>query len=138
MRFEERSYAAEESHPDRVRASRLFYPMWPKPGFDSNQIRVNPCLGGDSNRVAHTMSNILADDLIGYIHDSFGVAFAELDRETPLFSSGMLDSFSLVDIVSFVEDRTGLKVKPGEIQLANFDSVARISDFVIQKLSVHP
>lgn len=84
------------------------------------------------------MSNILADDLIGYIHDSFGVAFAELDRETPLFSSGMLDSFSLVDIVSFVEDRTGLKVKPGEIQLANFDSVARITDFVIQKLSVHP
>lgn len=84
------------------------------------------------------MSDVLADDLVGYIHEYFGVALADLDANTLLFSSGMLDSFSLVDLVSFLESRTGLKVKPGEIQLANFDSVVRITDFVTRKVSSRP
>jgi len=84
------------------------------------------------------MSNSLAQDLAHYIHTSMGVPTADLDREALLFSSGLLDSFSLVDIVSFVEERTGLKIKPGDVQLNNFDSITRIEGFVARRLSTNP
>lgn len=55
---------------------------------------------------------------------------SELEDETPLFSSGIIDSISLLSLVEWVEKKAGLKVTPGQLTLENWDSVTRIAAFV--------
>jgi acyl carrier protein len=53
-----------------------------------------------------------------------------LDDDTALFSSGLIDSLSVMDLVCFVEREIGRPVPPAEITFENFDSIARITAFV--------
>ncbi len=50
--------------------------------------------------------------------------------EDLLFSTGRLDSFGLVNVLTFVEERLGRRLRTSETTLANFDSVARLSAFM--------
>ncbi len=54
----------------------------------------------------------------------------EIDAETALFSSRVLDSIKLLDLVNFMESEFRMKVRPMEIVMENFDSVARICGYV--------
>lgn len=49
-----------------------------------------------------------------------------IDADTPLFSDGLLDSLSVLDLVTLVEELAGKPVAPEDITLENFDSVSRI------------
>lgn len=53
--------------------------------------------------------------------------------DTLLFSTGLLDSFHLVELVSFIESAAGIKIKPMEVNLHNLDSVEKILDFISRK-----
>lgn len=75
------------------------------------------------------MSDSLPSKLRAFIIDHCGIRPDKIQEESLLFSTGLLDSFSLVDIVSFFEEQTGLKVKAREISFTNFDSVARMATF---------
>lgn len=46
-----------------------------------------------------------------------------LDADTPLISSGLIDSFALVDVVMALEDVTGLRIDPGRVQPRDFETV---------------
>jgi len=70
------------------------------------------------------------DDLIRYIAETFWLEAEELDGDTRLFSEGLLDSFSLVDLVSYIESECGVKIKAADVTLDNLDSVNRILTFV--------
>jgi len=59
----------------------------------------------------------------------FGVSKEALEDETELFSSGLIDSLSVIDLVSFVEGEIGEPVPPEQITLENFDSIAKIVAF---------
>lgn len=52
-----------------------------------------------------------------------------LNDDTKLFSSGLIDSLSVIDLVCFVESKIGHAIPPSDITLENFDSVARIIVF---------
>lgn len=39
----------------------------------------------------------------------------ELDLDTPLMDSGLLDSFHVVELLSFVEDELGLRLNPSDV-----------------------
>lgn len=60
----------------------------------------------------------------------FRVNAVELNDETALFSSGLIDSLSVMDLVCFVEERIHLTVPATDITLDNFDSVSRIVRYV--------
>ncbi|MFD0895189.1 acyl carrier protein [Luteolibacter ambystomatis] len=64
------------------------------------------------------------------IADQFGLDPAELADDTPMFSSGLLDSFHLVELISVLEKTSGRRIKPGEINLENLDSPQRIANFL--------
>lgn len=59
----------------------------------------------------------------------FGLDRATLDDNTGLFSRGLIDSLSVMDLVFFVEREIGQAVPPANITLENFDSIARIVAF---------
>ena len=59
----------------------------------------------------------------------FRVDRARLDDDTGLFSSGLIDSLSVMDLVCFVEGEIGCPIPPAAITLDNFDSINRIVGF---------
>ena len=66
------------------------------------------------------------ETILDHLGSRMGVDTAGLDDETPLFSGGILDSFSMVDLILFIESATGQRMSPTEVNLDNLDSVARI------------
>jgi len=49
-----------------------------------------------------------------------------LDENTPLVSSGLIDSMALVDLLLKLEDLTHLRIPPGKVQPKDMDSVAKM------------
>ncbi len=73
--------------------------------------------------------------LIDYLVNEFDVEADELQDDTSLFSSGLLDSFMLIDLVSFMEKSGGITINPTEVSLDNLDSVSNILGFMEKKLA---
>jgi len=70
------------------------------------------------------------ETLLEYFDEQMGLDTTEIDDQTLLFSSNVLDSFSLVDLMMFIEKEAGIKIEPSEVTLDNFDSMERIFNFV--------
>lgn len=45
-----------------------------------------------------------------------------IDADTPLISSGIIDSFDIVTLLSMFEDRYGVIIAPEEIDVDRFDT----------------
>lgn len=50
----------------------------------------------------------------------------EVAPTTPLFSSGALDSISMLNLIGFIEDATGQEVEAEDVTLENFDTAEAI------------
>jgi len=53
--------------------------------------------------------------------------------DTQLIESGILDSLSILRLVSFIEDKFSVKVSPEDVVGENFETVKSIIGFVIAK-----
>ena len=58
----------------------------------------------------------------------------EIDYNTPLISSGYVDSFSMVSLLVFIENKFKIKIPPSEATPEAFDSVNKIVDLANQYL----
>lgn len=50
--------------------------------------------------------------------------------DEPLLSSGLIDSFSLVDLALFVEDSFGVRIEDSELNASTFDSLNQLAALV--------
>ena len=66
--------------------------------------------------------------LIGYLRDSLALD-GTLDLNSELFSSGALDSVAMLNLITFVEEASGIEVRPEHVTLDNFNTPARIVRF---------
>jgi len=58
---------------------------------------------------------------------------SNLRDDTPLRTSGILDSIATLKVVTFVEDKYGIEVDAHEASVENFDSIDAIASFVRSK-----
>ena len=79
--------------------------------------------------------SLSSEDIIRFLKTDLGVKVDNIDQETLLFSSGIIDSFSLISLLMFIETEGGVKVSPADANLANFDSVARVTKFIGRQLA---
>jgi acyl carrier protein len=70
------------------------------------------------------------ESLRRYLQENQGIQPEDFEDDTLLFSSGLIDSFSMVNLIMFIEDSAGLRVHPADVTLDNFDSIERILEFV--------
>lgn len=70
-----------------------------------------------------------ASDLLEYMRKDLGIDTSDVEESTPLFTSGIIDSFALVALVTFIERCCGFVVQPTDVTLENMDSVQRILAF---------
>ena len=71
-----------------------------------------------------------SESLKTYLGDRMGLDTGTLEESTPLFSSNLLDSFSMVDLIMFIEKEGGVRLDPTDVSLDNLDSIGRILKFV--------
>lgn len=65
------------------------------------------------------------DELSSYLRDELNIE-DQIDGDTELFSSGLLDSVSMVSLITFIEEKTGAVIQPADVTLENFDTPAAI------------
>jgi acyl carrier protein len=61
------------------------------------------------------------------------ISGANLNDDTQLQTSGILDSTAMLRVVNFVEERYGIEVRAHEMGVENFDSIEAIAAFVESK-----
>lgn len=52
------------------------------------------------------------------------------DDDTPLFSSGVVDSFGVLELIAFLEDTFKVEIDTTQHELNNFDTVNTIAGLV--------
>lgn len=58
----------------------------------------------------------------------------EIDENEPLIDRGVIDSMGLLEILNFIEERTGSRVPDDEVTHENFQTVASI-ERLVQRLA---
>jgi acyl carrier protein len=54
-------------------------------------------------------------------------------EDEPLISTGLIDSFSLVDLALYVEDQFGVHLDDSELNAATFDTLGQLSGLIQQR-----
>lgn len=71
------------------------------------------------------------DRLIRYLEDEQGLD--DVAGDTELFSSGLLDSFTLVDVILYVETEAGIKIPAPDVSYENLDTPDRMLAYALSK-----
>lgn len=53
-----------------------------------------------------------------------------INLDTPLVSSGLIDSFTLVSVIVALEEVAGVRLSPGAVQAQDMETVRRMVDTV--------
>lgn len=53
--------------------------------------------------------------------------------EEPLISSGLIDSFSLMDLALFVEDTFGVRIEDTELNANTFDNLSQLAALILAR-----
>jgi acyl carrier protein len=57
----------------------------------------------------------------------------KISAEESLISSGLIDSFSLMDVALFVEDNYGVRIEDTELNAQTFDSLVQLADLIASR-----
>ena len=77
---------------------------------------------------------VTREQLVEFLEDQ-GLDIVEdnVADDTQLFSSNLLDSFKMVELIMLVEKACGIRVGPAELTLENFDTIESIMSFANSK-----
>ena len=53
-----------------------------------------------------------------------------IETSEPLISSGLIDSFSLMDLALFVEDTFGVRIEDTELNAGTFDNLIQLASLI--------
>lgn len=65
-----------------------------------------------------------AQQMIAHISELIRKPNLRIDENTPLVSSGLIDSMALVDLLLKLEDLTHMRIPAGKVQPKDLDTVA--------------
>jgi acyl carrier protein/D-alanine--poly(phosphoribitol) ligase subunit 2 len=66
------------------------------------------------------------EGLVNFLVDELAVDPAAISPSALLFSGGVIDSFSLVSLLTYLETEGGFMIDPADVNLENFDNLDRI------------
>ncbi len=77
--------------------------------------------------MADVDTSVLADFISSKIVKRAG---QKISPDAPLISSGVIDSFSLVDLALFVEDTFGVRIEDTELNAQTFDTLEQLAALI--------
>lgn len=77
------------------------------------------------------MTASMNDAITAHIKDRYLTpASPELTDDTPLFTEGLIDSFGVLELITFLEDTFALSIDTAQHEIREFDSVSKIIELV--------
>ena len=73
------------------------------------------------------------DDLVKFLSTKTRADLSSVEDSTELFSTGLVDSFAMVDLLFFLEKYLPGKVGPDDVSIDNLDTIERILKFVASR-----
>ena len=75
--------------------------------------------------------------ILAFLEERFRVALAgrRVALDTPLFSTGIVDSFGVLELIAYLEETFGVEIDLGRHDLTDFDTVTKIAALVA---ALHP
>ena len=73
---------------------------------------------------------ITTDKLVAFLEQELAVDTTNIEDTTPLFSAGIVDSFAIISLMTYLETESGISIDPVDVTLENMDSIQRIMNFV--------
>jgi acyl carrier protein len=81
------------------------------------------------------MTETILEKLTTYITTEFlKQPDRQLAPDEPLLSSGLIDSFHLVDLSLFVEDNFGVHIDDTELNASSFDNLNQLVSFIQSRM----
>lgn len=81
------------------------------------------------------MSEEMINKLAGFIaRDILREPGRTISAEEALISSGLIGSFSLVDLALFVEDTYGVRIEDTELNAGTFDSLKQLAALIASRM----
>ena len=77
--------------------------------------------------------SLTPEKVLNHLQEKVGVDISTIQHDTALFTSNRLDSFSLVELILFVEEEMNTKIDPEDVRIENFDSVNQILQFAASR-----
>ena len=74
----------------------------------------------------HDIAGFIATELLSEIEQP-------LSQESLLIESGLIDSFGIVEIVSFIEEKFGVSLENDDLVIENFNTISAIAGLVSRK-----
>jgi acyl carrier protein len=65
-----------------------------------------------------------AQQMALYVGELIRKSDVSIDEDTPLVSSGLIDSMALVDLLLKLEDLTHMRIPPGKVQPKDMNTIA--------------
>ena len=83
------------------------------------------------------MRAVTPNSLRRYVCDQLRIELSDLAPDTALFSSGLLDSFAMADLVSHIESNANIMIPPEDFTLNNLDSIDKIVAYLDDDFKDH-
>ena len=77
----------------------------------------------------------ILDGLVTFVTRSFMVEASEIDLDKSLIDQGIIDSFGLVEITTYIDDAFGAKIQERDMTRESFGSVNKMATFVCRRKS---
>lgn len=66
-------------------------------------------------------------DMLTWLNDEVAPKGVRVDANTPLFTTRLLDSLKVLELIAFTEQAIGCAIPDSHIRMDNFHTVARIA-----------
>ena len=77
--------------------------------------------------------SLTKESIIEFLDAEFGVDSKDVSDDTELLSSGLVDSLAVMDLITFVSEEAGVRVRSADITLDNFNTIPGILQFTAAK-----
>ena len=79
----------------------------------------------------------MVDQILAFIRkDLLKDPHRQILVDEPLISSGLIDSFGLVDLALFIEDAFGVRIEDTELTASVFDTAIELSQLISRKQAI--
>jgi acyl carrier protein len=73
---------------------------------------------------------VTKEGLLELFQTEMAIDTSDIEERTELFSSSIIDSFSLVTLITYIEREAQMRVDPLDVNLDNLDTIERILRYV--------
>jgi len=77
--------------------------------------------------IIESLKNKIANEILN-------IPQKQIEKDEPIISSGLIDSFSLVDLALLVEDTYGVRIEDTELNSDVFDNLDQLAGIIISRI----